>query len=389
MQQIHHALVLNLHQPEGNLEELLETGEWQAREILYAIDRIPRSLWPYEDTAKVHLSLSGTLLAALADPAFQSRVYGIVKCGDMLWHLQNQHIFEILGTGYYHPLLPLIPPADRPGHLRRWQTIARHLFWREHFDGFWPPEMAFSMEMIPLLKQFGYRYVMVDSEHIIPKTSMSWHELRYRPHYAEYGGEKIIVVARDRELSEAQQKGMDLEWFEKEVRNRTRNCRFPPLVCTCTDGDNAPCFRTTGAGNFWHSFYQPLLRCAQEGEAVVQPSFIREYLGQFGAKGSVTARTGAWNTDTEEEGIFRRWRGSQPQKEAATRVIKLSAAVQAAAAKAEEKGTPVPEIEEATCRLLRSETSCHFSWGETWVDRCHRDLDEAEAFLARARDILS
>ena len=40
----HHALVLNLHQPPGNLQAMLDEGNWEATEILYALDRIPRSL---------------------------------------------------------------------------------------------------------------------------------------------------------------------------------------------------------------------------------------------------------------------------------------------------------------------------------------------------------
>ena len=57
---IHHALVLTLHQPAGNLDKLLDAGSWQASEILYALDRIPRALWRHEDTARLHLSQSGT-----------------------------------------------------------------------------------------------------------------------------------------------------------------------------------------------------------------------------------------------------------------------------------------------------------------------------------------
>jgi len=52
------ALDLNLHQPAGNLDDLLRTDPWAAAEILHAIDRIPRSLWPYEGTGGVQLSLS-------------------------------------------------------------------------------------------------------------------------------------------------------------------------------------------------------------------------------------------------------------------------------------------------------------------------------------------
>ena len=39
------ALVLNLHQAAYNLEDLLGRHEWEASEILWAMDRIPRSLW--------------------------------------------------------------------------------------------------------------------------------------------------------------------------------------------------------------------------------------------------------------------------------------------------------------------------------------------------------
>jgi hypothetical protein len=33
------------------------------------------------------------------------------------------------------------------------------------------------------------------------------------------------------------------------------------------------------------------------------------------------------------------------------------------------------QMEEAHWHLLRAETSCNFYWGESWIDRCHRDLD--------------
>ena len=102
------ALVLNLHQPAGNLEDLLEQREWEAREILWAMDRIPRSLWAYDDVGRVHLSLSGTLLETLASPGFQRRAYGIVDCGSLLWYLQNTNDHPHPG----HRLLPSRPAPD-------------------------------------------------------------------------------------------------------------------------------------------------------------------------------------------------------------------------------------------------------------------------------------
>jgi hypothetical protein len=43
------------------------------------------------------------------------------------------------------------------------------------------------------------------------------------------------------------------------------------------------------------------------------------------------------------------------------------------------------ELDEAHWRLLRSETSCNFFWGEAWVNRCHRDLDDAWERLGRVK----
>ncbi|MFO1421368.1 MAG: glycoside hydrolase family 57, partial [Candidatus Competibacteraceae bacterium] len=298
MRDIHHALVLNMHQPPGNLDALLDTNEWEVKEILFAYDRMPRVLWDYQDIARVHLSLSGTLLETLSSPAFQSRVYGTVDCGKLLWHLQNQKLFEILGTGYYHPVLALIPEADWDEHIARWQAIARHLLWRTQFNGFWPPEMGFDMRLIPHLKRAGFRYVMVDCEYVDPVDSMSWQELRYRPHLAEYGGEQIAIVVRDRELSDAQLSGMDYGWFYHELHERTKWCEFPPLVTTATDGDNGGWFRNVSdKSNFWSYFYREAMEEIRAGHSTLRPIFISDYLDRYGAHGQVTVRRGAWNTD--------------------------------------------------------------------------------------------
>jgi 4-alpha-glucanotransferase len=376
MNPIYHALVLNLHQPSGNLEALLRDNEWEAQEILFALDRIPRSLWGFEDVGRVHLALSATLMETLANPDFQQRVYGIVKCGELLWFFQNQKIIQVLGTGYYHPVLPLIPAADREEHLVRWLGLARHLLWRSDFSGFWPPEMAFSMDLIPLLKRMGYRYVLVDSNHVEPVTAMRWDEIRYRPHLARVGDDEIVVVVRDRELSDAQESGMDPGWFMKEVHDRTRHCDFPPLVTTCTDGDNGGWFRNVNSNvNFWGAFYQPLLELVRRKETEVKPTFIDEYLNRHGEHGYVQVKEGAWNTGWHHGTGFLQWTGSQPQKDALGRVAEISKAFHQLRQSAPESMSP--DLQEAYWRLLRAETSCNFFWGEAWVERCHADLNDA------------
>ncbi len=394
MTEISHALVLNLHQPSGNLDSLLQHNEWEAKEILFALDRMPRSTWQYEDIARVHLSMSGTLLETLTNPDFQSRVYGIADCGSLLWWLQNRKIFDILGTGFYHPVLPLTPEADWDEHLQRWLAIARHVFWRTDFPGFWPPEMSFCMEMIPHLKHLGYQFVLVDCEYVEPLEPMPWQSTRYRPHIAEYGGEQITIIVRDRDLSNAQLAGMEYEWFNNELVERTRWCDFSPLVTTCSDGDNGGWFRNVHKeANFWTFFYQKLLDHVRAGETAIRPVFIRDYLARHPAETKVKVHTGAWNTDTHHGFDFMQWTGSQMQKDALARVRQISAEFHAARLRAasapERTGELTNALHEAQWHLLRAETSCNFYWGESWVDRAHGDLDVVAAYLARAEALMA
>ena len=222
---------------------------------------------------------------------------------------------------------------------------------------------------------------------------MSWEELRYRPHVARYDGDEIVVIVRDRELSDAQESGLDLTWFCSEVAARTQGCGFPPLVTTATDGDNGGWFRNPHPkANFW-GFYRSLLDRAREAEGGIRPVFIEDYLDRYGAEGEVNVKTGAWNTGWHHGRGFIQWTGSEAQRHALARSAETSRAVHDARAQALEMGRGDPELgallEGALWRLLRAETSCNFFWGEAWVQRAHRDLDASWASLNEAHERLS
>ena len=379
---ISYALVLNLHQPPGCLEALLEQNDSEARDILRALDRLPGAL--AQGIGRTHLALSGVLLETLSDPDFQPRAADLLDGPAVLHSLQNAQHISILGTAYYHPLLPLAPPADWEAQLKRWQGLARHLFGSTRFPGFWPPEMGFCMELIPLLRRLGYRYVLVDSEHVEPVTPMRWEEVRYRPHAAGFGGEEIIVVVRDRELSQAQEAGMTTGGFIQEVAERIRWCDFPPLV---TAGMNGPGGfpRPAPDGDFWTAFYQELAQ--RRDQRPVRPAFINEYLDRYGVYGKVNVGPGAWHTDWHHGKGFMAWPASAAQEEVLRRVAEVSQALHGARQNASRLRGYSPELfhqlEEVYWRILRAETSGNFLGDEVRIADCHRDLDEACAQLDR------
>ncbi|WP_255360993.1 hypothetical protein [Kutzneria sp. 744] len=281
------------------------------------------------------------------------------------------------------PVLPLIPAVDRAEQLLRWHGVANLLFNRCEFAGMWPPEMGFCPELVPLIRRLGYRYVLVDSVHVAPVTPMRWDELRYRPHVTRYRGQEMVVVVRDRELSDAQESGMDADWFVREVRDRTRRCDFTPLVTTCTDGDNGGWFRNTTAGsNFWTGFYTELLDRSRRGDSGgIRPVFIHDYLAEHPPVGEVRIHAGAWNTGWHDGVGFTQWTGSSEQRAALARVYEVSERVHEARWRADGAR---PELAEALRHVLRAETSCSFFWGSAWLGRCERDLERALELVATA-----
>ena len=335
----------------------------------------------------MHLSLSGTLLETLADPRFQARVYGIVDCGSLLWHLQNTRTIDVLGTAYYHPVLPLIPPADRDEQLARWLGLGRHLFWRDRFRGFWPPELGFSMDLVPTARATGLR--VGDRRQRARETThpdeLGGASLPSAPR-ARSATTEMIVVVRDRDLSNAQESGMDAGWFIEEVApapgtaTSRRWSRPPPTATTAAGFATPPTARTSGAASTRTSS----TGCAPVESGGIRPAFINDYLDRHGAHGWVTVDPGAWNTGDHHGTGFVQWTGSSAQRDALARVAQLSEAVHAAGNAVGNDDWATGLLEQARWRVLRAETSCNFFWGEAWVQRCHDDLDEAAARLDQA-----
>ena len=185
--------------------------------------------------------------------------------------------------------------------------------------------------LVPTLSRQGYEWVIVDSEHVQPVTPMSWEELRYRPHRARVGDAEIVVVVRDRDLSNAQESGMEAGWFIEEVRARTQRCDFP-LVTTASDGENGGWFRNSTRGsNFWGGFYSELVERDRAGQSggVRPPSSAT-------TSTATAPRLGHGQSRRVEHGRhhgagFVQWTGSAAQRDALGRVAQLSDAVHATA----------------------------------------------------------
>ncbi|ACD83383.1 glycoside hydrolase family 57 [Candidatus Methylacidiphilum infernorum] len=376
MPEIFHALGLHMHQPLGNLTLLLDTNRWEAEQILLAYERPLRFLKRFEQRAKVHFGFSGTLLEQLTDPQIQQKSRDRVDLSAMLEGYKGLPNIELVGMGYYHPVFPIIPKEDWEEQLWLHRDMVEKVFGKKP-AGFFPPEMGFTMEMIPYLVEAGYSYAIVDSVHVRRENGQPVSPCKvYR---AEWQGKGIAIVPRERDLSNAQQSGMDPAWFTAEIKNKTKSAPPPKLITTWTDGENGGWFRNLSDGaNFWGYFFAPYMEKIRLGEEI-EPVLLSQFIAEYPPVEKVEVRTGAWNVGSTSGYDFSQWTGTSAQKKALEQIYKLAARYweRSKSQKATSDLEFKRKLGEVRKLVLQAETSCYLFWGDSWLPQLYELIERA------------
>jgi alpha-amylase/alpha-mannosidase (GH57 family) len=393
MADICHALGLHLHQPPGNMLAMLRDAEHEAVGVIHAYDRIVRYAHRYKDTARLHVGMSGILLDQLTDPQVVEAYRRHVDIPAMLRGYREAENIELLGMGHFHPIFPLIPREDWPEQLSYGRSRIVEVFGREP-AGFWPPEMAFTMEMIPAVVQAGYKYIVVDSFHVKPlDLKPGQRPDLLKPYLAEHGGVTIAVAPRNRDVSNAQESGMDAGWFKNEVLNKVRESPAPDqprLMCTWSDGENGGWFRRMDeASGFWGWFFSPFMDQVRSG-GPIRPVKLSEFLAHYPPRDRAHVQTGAWNVASTSGVDFSQWSGSETQKKGVGEVVEVSRLWWELKGRVE-RGAP-PEarkkLESARKLILEAETSCFLFWGDNWVPKLYERTGPARQVLREVEAVV-
>jgi alpha-amylase/alpha-mannosidase (GH57 family) len=386
---VFHALGLHMHQPPDNLRLLIDSNEWEAQQIIRCYERAVRYARNFSDVARLHVGFSGILLEQLRDPGIVDRYRRFIDIPAMLQSYRDSENIELIGMGYYHPIFPLIPREDWEDQLTAGRQIMADVFGREP-RGFWPPEMAFDMEMVPALAKAGYEYVVVDGVHVKPADEGTPLDL-YRPYIARRHGAEIVVIPRDRDISNAQESGMDDGWFTTAVMNKVAPSRpsgLPRLVTTWSDGENGGWFRQTAeeAGFFGH-FFSPFMKRIRSGASPIRPVLIPDFLSDSlrhsRPSREAQVQTGAWNVGSTSGYDFSQWAGTDAQRKAIERIFDVSRRYWALETE-HEPGRERAALENVRRVILESETSCFLFWGDAWIPRLYELTARAEGMLAGA-----
>jgi alpha-amylase len=151
LSKLHLLLLIHAHQPVGNFDHVLERAYANSyRPFLELLLRHP--------SIRLGLHYSGALLEWIErmHPEFFDLVRKLVRRGQV----------ELVGGGFYEPILIAIPPEDRLNQLRRLaEYLEKHIGRRP--IGAWLAERVWEPQLPATLAAAGVDYVLVDDVHFI------------------------------------------------------------------------------------------------------------------------------------------------------------------------------------------------------------------------------
>jgi len=174
--------LLHLYQPPTQLHRVLKKV---CNESYRPLVRLFREL-PH---ARATVNINGVLTEMLDEHGMSDVVEGLRERSE-----QGQ--LEFTGSGKYHPILPLIPQNEMKRQIvHNFQTNRR--FFSELYSpqGFFPPELAYSQDIVKPILGTGHNW-MILSGVACPDTFP-----RDTIYYIDFAGQRLAVFFRDDTLS--------------------------------------------------------------------------------------------------------------------------------------------------------------------------------------------
>ncbi|HLN31242.1 MAG TPA: alpha-amylase/4-alpha-glucanotransferase domain-containing protein [Gemmataceae bacterium] len=143
------VFALHNHQPVGNFDSVFERAYCDGyRPFLDLFEQYPEI--PFS------LHTSGCLMEWLVErkPEYVERLRGLVARGQV----------EIMGGGFYEPILPMIPAHDRVGQIRTYRDYLENLF-ATKVRGMWVPERVWEQNLVADIAAAGMEYTVLDDFH--------------------------------------------------------------------------------------------------------------------------------------------------------------------------------------------------------------------------------
>ncbi len=179
---IYWAQLLHFYQPPTQVPSMLKKiCDESYRPLLQVFEEYPN--------ACVTINFNGVLTDMLIDCGHKDIIEG-------LRGLAENGQLEFTGTGKYHPILPLIPSQEVKRQIDLNTQTNRHFFGKAYEpQGFFPPEMCYSQDILQPIINSGYRWIILSGIACPAEWPM---DVIYK---VECEGQNLMLFFRDDVLS--------------------------------------------------------------------------------------------------------------------------------------------------------------------------------------------
>lgn len=329
--------------------------------------------------------------------------------------IRGNRRIDLVGTGYHHPIFPLLDYWDMRRQIQLHKSAIIATFGPITSKGFFPPETAFSPRIIPALVDEGYEWVIVDNIHLdracknYPWSSAgnlyepnpadqrnpdpgNWIQLTdlwaptkisarfsHLPHYVAYTDpatgvtKKIIVVPGERYMGNEDARGgfgaLQYEKVLTQLEPYNTDSSHPLLVVLHHDGDN----HGTLNESYYHQNFTNFVNWLVANSTRFVCTTIQDYLDMFPPDPNdvVHIEDGAWSGADNGDPEFLKWNadpdatGYSADRNSWGVIIAAKNRVQTAS----DLNPSSSSTQRAWHYFLNGETSCYWYWdseNETW-----------------------
>ncbi|MDD5681077.1 MAG: DUF1926 domain-containing protein [Candidatus Omnitrophica bacterium] len=175
-------LIIHFHQPVGNFDNVIRRVHDKCyKPFLDIVSQYPG--------LKISMHFSGCLLEW-----FEKNTPGIFKTIDKL---VKRGQVELIGGGFYEPILSIIPVKDRIGQISLMRQYIKSHFGVEP-KGAWVAERVWEPELASSLAESGVEYIVVDDMHFLYAGLKKENTFGY--FISEDNGSAVLAFPSDKEL---------------------------------------------------------------------------------------------------------------------------------------------------------------------------------------------
>ena len=278
------------HQPVGNFEHVIEESYQNAYlPFLRAIEKHP--------SIKLSFHITGYLLDWLLE---HHKEYI-----EMFREMIQRGQVEMMGGGYYEPILAVIPPQDRIGQIKMMSDRLEELFGKRP-RGIWLAERIWEPQLPVYLKEAGIEYVVVDDYHFI-KAGLRKEELAGY-YITEDMGDPLKIFPGNERLRYI----IPFEAVERFIEHvRWASALGPnPAVIFADDGEKFGTWPGTHQWVYNEGWLDRFLNAVTENSDMVKPVTFSEYMDNNDPVGRVYLPTtsymemGEWALPAEASETF-------------------------------------------------------------------------------------